>query len=84
MRMAISLFIGPINTQTGLGLVAISLAFAVAQLVWGVSQPIAGAIADRYGAGRVIAGGHPDGRRRHRADPVRGYHRRRCLRHRHR
>ena len=63
MRMALSLFISAINTQTGVGLVAISLAFAVAQLMWGVSQPIAGAIADRYGAGRVIAGRHPDDRR---------------------
>ena len=57
IRMATGLFVGPINTQTGLGLVAISFAFGVAQLVWGLAQPIAGAIADRYGAGRVIAGG---------------------------
>jgi predicted MFS family arabinose efflux permease len=57
IRLATGLFIGPINTQTGLGLVAISFAFGVAQLVWGLAQPIAGAIADRYGAGRVIAGG---------------------------
>jgi predicted MFS family arabinose efflux permease len=56
-RTALSLFISAINTHTGVGLLAISLAFAVAQLAWGVSQPIAGAIADRYGAGRVIAGG---------------------------
>jgi predicted MFS family arabinose efflux permease len=56
-RTAISLFISPINTQTGLGLVAISLAFAVGQLIWGAAQPVAGAIADRYGAGRVVAGG---------------------------
>jgi predicted MFS family arabinose efflux permease len=57
LRMSHSLFISAINTHTGVGLVAISLAFAVSQLMWGVSQPIAGAIADRYGAGRVIAGG---------------------------
>jgi MFS family permease len=57
IRMATSLFIGPINTQTGMGLVAISFAFGVSQLVWGLAQPFAGAIADRYGAGRVIAGG---------------------------
>jgi predicted MFS family arabinose efflux permease len=57
LRMSHSLFISAINTYTGVGLVAISLAFAVSQLMWGVSQPIAGAIADRYGAGRVIAGG---------------------------
>jgi MFS family permease len=57
IRMATGLFIGPINTQTGMGLVAISFAFGVAQLVWGLAQPVAGAIADRHGAGRVIAGG---------------------------
>jgi MFS family permease len=57
IRMATGLFIGPINTQTGMGLVAISFAFGVAQLVWGIAQPIAGAIADRHGSGRVIAGG---------------------------
>jgi MFS family permease len=57
IRTATALFISAINTQTGIGLVAIGFAFGVAQLVWGVSQPIAGAIADRHGAGRVIAGG---------------------------
>ena len=56
-RMSLSLFISAINTHTGAGLVAISFAFAVSQLMWGVAQPIAGAVADRYGAGRVIAGG---------------------------
>ena len=57
LRSALALFISAINTHTGVGLVAISLAFAVSQLMWGVSQPIAGAIADRHGTGRVIAGG---------------------------
>ena len=52
-----ALFIGPINTSTGLGIAAISLAFACAQLMWGITQPFAGAMADKYGAGRVIAGG---------------------------
>ncbi len=57
LRMAHALFLGDINTHTGVGLVAVSFAFAVSQLMWGVAQPFAGAIADRYGAGRVIAGG---------------------------
>jgi predicted MFS family arabinose efflux permease len=57
IRMATGLFVGPINTQTGLGLVTISFAFGVAQLVWGLAQPVAGALADRHGTGRVIAGG---------------------------
>jgi MFS family permease len=57
IRTALALFIGAINTQTGLGIVAISFAFALSQLTWGISQPFAGAIADRYGAGRVLGGG---------------------------
>jgi predicted MFS family arabinose efflux permease len=57
VRQSVALFIGPINSATGLGIAAISLAFACAQLMWGITQPIAGAVADRYGTGRVIATG---------------------------
>src|SRR5262245_61904860 len=57
VRQSVALFIGPINTSTGLGIASISLAFACAQLMWGVTQPIAGAFADKYGTGRVIAVG---------------------------
>jgi predicted MFS family arabinose efflux permease len=54
IRTSLALFISAINTWSGLGLVAISFAFAVSQLTWGVAQPFAGAAADRYGAGRVL------------------------------
>lgn len=57
IRQSQALFISPINSSTGLGIGEISFAFAVAQLMWGVTQPFAGAAADRYGAGRVLAGG---------------------------
>jgi MFS family permease len=57
VRQSVALFIGAINSSTGLGIAAISLAFACAQLMWGMTQPIAGAIADKYGTGRVIAAG---------------------------
>jgi|SRR5579862_7944906 len=56
-RQTIGLFIAPLNTTTGLGIVAISLAVAVGQFIWGLSQPVFGAIADRYGPGRVIVFG---------------------------
>lgn len=56
-RQSMGLFVSPINTSTGLGIVTISFAMAMAQFMWGVAQPIAGAIADRYGPGRVLAGG---------------------------
>src|SRR5919201_5794041 len=55
VRQSVALFIGPLNTATGLGIASISLAFAVAQLMWGITQPIAGAVADRYGTARVVA-----------------------------
>lgn len=54
IRLTSGLFLSPINTATGLGIVAVSFAMAIAQFVWGLAQPIFGAVADRWGAGRVI------------------------------
>lgn len=54
IRQAQPLFISPINTATGIGYATISLAFGVAQLMWGVAQPIAGAVADRWGPRPVM------------------------------
>jgi len=56
-RQSLGLFMGPMNAGTGMGVVGISLALAIGQFVWGAVQPIAGAIADRHGPGRVLAGG---------------------------
>ncbi len=56
-RQSLGLFVSPINTTTGLGIVTISLALGISQFVWGAVQPIAGAFADRYGPGRVLATG---------------------------
>lgn len=56
-RQSLGLFVSPLNTATGLGVVAISFAMAVGQFVWGAAQPIFGAVADRYGPGRVIVAG---------------------------
>jgi predicted MFS family arabinose efflux permease len=57
VRQSQALFIGPINTSTGIGYASISLAFAVGQLMWGVAMPVAGAIADRSGPRPVMLGG---------------------------
>jgi predicted MFS family arabinose efflux permease len=54
VRQSMGLFLSPINTATGLGIGSISLAFACGQLCWGLTQPFAGAIADKVGAGRVL------------------------------
>ena len=56
-RQTMGLFLSPLNTSTGLGLGSISLAFAFGQLWWGLTQPFAGAMADRIGAGRVLFAG---------------------------
>lgn len=56
-RQSLGLFVSPLNTSTGLGITAISLALAVGQLMWGVIQPIAGAMADRHGPSRVLVAG---------------------------
>ena len=56
-RSVFGLFISPLNSATGLGIATISFAVAMSQLTWGAAQPLAGLLADRYGAARVIAAG---------------------------
>jgi predicted MFS family arabinose efflux permease len=56
-RQSMGLFLGALNTHTGLGIASISLAFAFGQLWWGLTQPLAGMVADRVGAGRVLVVG---------------------------
>jgi predicted MFS family arabinose efflux permease len=56
-RQTLGLFVSPVNTSTGLGVTAISLALAIAQFVWGAAQPLAGAAADRWGAAPVLLTG---------------------------
>ena len=56
-RQSLGLFLAPLDASTGLGIASISLAMAVGQFMWGAVQPIAGALADRYGPRRVLQGG---------------------------
>lgn len=56
-RQSLGLFVAPLNASTGLGVASISLAMAIGQFVWGAVQPLAGAVADRHGPGRVLAAG---------------------------
>ncbi|ASP17012.1 transporter, major facilitator family protein [Neisseria sp. oral taxon 020 str. F0370] len=57
MRMSLGLFVQPVVNTTALGIEQFSLVIAVFQLMWGVAQPVTGALADRFGARRVLAGG---------------------------
>jgi predicted MFS family arabinose efflux permease len=54
IRQSMGLFVDPIVRDTGLGIARLSLALAVGQLVWGLVQPVFGAIADQKGPGRVL------------------------------
>ena len=54
IRQSMGLFLAPIDAATGIGIAGISFALAVAQLMWGAIQPLAGAVADRWGTGRVL------------------------------
>ena len=54
IRQSVPMFFSSINNHTGLGVVAVSLAFAFGQLAWGAYQPFAGAISDKYGTEKSI------------------------------
>ena len=55
IRTSFGIYLQPMSADLGWGREVFALAIAVQNLVWGIAQPIAGAIADRYGAGRVVA-----------------------------
>ena len=56
-RQSQGLFLFPIAGSTGAGVATVSFAMAVGQFVWGAVQPVSGALADRFGAARVLVGG---------------------------
>ena len=56
-RAAAGLFQIPITTEYGWGRDVFGLAVAVQNLLWGLGQPFAGAVADRFGATRVLCAG---------------------------
>ena len=54
LRQVMGLYLKPITEHLGIGREAFSLAIAVANLVWGFAAPFTGAIADKFGAGRMV------------------------------
>src|ERR1044071_5348382 len=54
-RQSFGLFLRPMTIDLGGGREVFSFAIALQNLVWGLGMPLAGAIADRHGAGRVLA-----------------------------
>jgi predicted MFS family arabinose efflux permease len=57
VRQTFGLFLLPLAVEEGLSPAILGGSVALHNLVWGLGQPVTGALADRYGAGRVMAGG---------------------------
>ena len=56
-RSTFGFFLQPMSREFAWGRDVFGLALAIQNLLWGIGQPIAGAIADRYGSLRVISVG---------------------------
>lgn len=56
IRTSFGIFLVPISENMGWGREVFGFSMAMQNLLWGAAQPFAGAIADRWGPGRVIAG----------------------------
>jgi MFS family permease len=56
-RSAVGFFVQPMSRDMAWGRDVFGLAIAIQNLLWGLGQPIAGAIADRFGLLRVICVG---------------------------
>lgn len=57
MSRSYGLFLKPITADLGITRNVFALAIAVQNLLWGLAQPFAGMLSDRFGAGRVLAAG---------------------------
>ena len=55
IRQSFGLFLLPITEALETGREVFSLGLAFQNLLWGISSPFAGALADKYGAGRIAA-----------------------------
>ena len=59
IRHGFGLFVAPMSAEFGWGREVFAFAIALQNLIWGLAQPVTGAIADRFGAMKtvVIGGG---------------------------
>lgn len=56
-RAGFGLFLAPMSETYGWGREIFAVAIGIQNLMWGIGQPVAGAIADRYGTVRVLIAG---------------------------
>mgnify|MGYP005676705523 FL=1 len=57
IRHAFGLFLQPVTMSQGWGRETFAFAIALQNLIWGISQPLTGMLADRFGAKPVVAFG---------------------------
>jgi predicted MFS family arabinose efflux permease len=57
IRSNFGLFLQPMSLDLGWGREVFALAMAIQNLLWGISQPFVGAIADKWGTARTVVGG---------------------------
>jgi predicted MFS family arabinose efflux permease len=57
LRQVMGLYLKPVTETLGIGREAFALAIAIANIVWGLAAPFAGAVSDKYGTGRVVVFG---------------------------
>src|SRR5215510_12402342 len=57
LRQVMGLYLPPMTRELGIGREPFSTAMAIANLTWGFGAVLAGLVADRYGAGRVVVSG---------------------------
>lgn len=56
-RHGFGLFLPPMSAEFGWGREVFAFAIALQNLIWGLTQPVTGALADRFGAARTVAAG---------------------------
>jgi len=55
IRHGFGLFLKPVSADLGWGRETFAFAIALQNLVWGISQPVTGLLADRFGAPKLVA-----------------------------
>src|SRR3954468_10457080 len=56
VRQSLGLFLQPVTQELGVSAASFGFALALQNLVWGLSQPVIGALGDRFGPRPVLIG----------------------------
>jgi len=56
-RQTFGLFLLPLGVEHGISATVIGASVALHNLIWGLAQPVAGALSDKFGTGRIVLAG---------------------------